>query len=117
MPYHMQLVPLHFGMGKTTIMKLLARRKLPVPDFIDILLVEQEVVGDDRTALESVIAADVELQNLRKKKMELEAAMEKIAAAEEKGGVEGSKEREEALVGLVAPFTTLLSCVKTRFNR
>jgi ATPase subunit of ABC transporter with duplicated ATPase domains len=38
------------GMGKTTIMKLLARRKLPVPDFIDILLVEQEVVGDHRTA-------------------------------------------------------------------
>ena len=37
------------GMGKTTIMKLLARRKLPVPDFIDILLVEQEVVGDDPT--------------------------------------------------------------------
>jgi ATP-binding cassette subfamily F protein 1 len=29
------------GMGKTTIKKLLARRKLPVPDFIDILLVEQ----------------------------------------------------------------------------
>jgi ATP-binding cassette subfamily F protein 1 len=47
------------GMGKTTIMKLLARRKLPVPDFIDILLVEQEVVGDHRTALESVVAADV----------------------------------------------------------
>ena len=57
------------GMGKTTIMKLLARRKLPVPDFIDILLVEQEVVGDDRTALESVVAADVELMNLRKRKL------------------------------------------------
>ena len=61
-----------------TIMKLLARRKLPVPDFIDILLVEQEVVGDDRTALESVVAADVELMNLRKRKLELEAAMERV---------------------------------------
>lgn len=90
------------GMGKTTIMKLLARRKLPVPDFIDILLVEQEVVGDDRTALESVIAADVELQNLRKRKMELEAAMERIAAAEEKGGEAGSQEREEALAAALA---------------
>ena len=77
------------GMGKTTIMKLLARRKLPVPDFIDILLVEQEVVGDDRSALESVVAADVELQQLRKRKMELEAAIEKVAAAEERGGKRG----------------------------
>jgi ATP-binding cassette, subfamily F, member 1 len=85
------------GMGKTTIMKLLARRKLPVPDFIDILLVEQEVVGDDRSALESVVAADVELQQLRKRKMELEAAMERVAAAEEKGGEEGSAERDAAL--------------------
>ena len=85
------------GMGKTTVMKLLARRKLPVPDFIDILLVEQEVVGDDRSALESVVAADVELQQLRKRKMELEAAMERVAAAEEKGGEEGSAERDRAL--------------------
>ena len=85
------------GMGKTTIMKLLAQRKLPVPDFIDILLVEQEVVGDERTALESVIAADVELMSLRRKKLELESAMEKIAQAEEKGGEAGNTEREEAL--------------------
>ena len=85
------------GMGKTTVMKLLARRKPPVPDFIDILLVEQEVVGDDRSALESVVAADVELQQLRKRKMELEAAMERVAAAEEKGGEEGSAERDRAL--------------------
>ena len=85
------------GMGKTTIMKLLARRKLPVPDFIDILLVEQEVVGDDRTALESVVAADVELMNLRKRKLELEAAMERVAKAEDKGGEDGHKERVAAL--------------------
>jgi ATP-binding cassette subfamily F protein 1 len=57
------------GTGKTTLMKLLARRKIPVPEFIDILLVEQEVVGDERTALESVVAADVELMELRQKKL------------------------------------------------
>ena len=85
------------GMGKTTIMKLLARRKLPVPDFIDILLVEQEVVGDDRSALESVVAADVELQQLRKRKMELESAIEKVAAAEDLGGEDGHAARENAL--------------------
>ena len=90
------------GMGKTTIMKLLARRKLPVPDFIDILLVEQEVVGDDRTALESVVAADVELMNLRKRKLELETAMERVAKAEEAGGEQGHTEREAALADALA---------------
>ena len=67
------------GTGKTTVMKLLARRKIPVPEHIDILLVEQEVVGDGRSALQSVVAADVELQDLRKKKTELEDLMEKLA--------------------------------------
>jgi ATP-binding cassette subfamily F protein 1 len=67
------------GTGKTTVMKLLARRKIPVPEHIDILLVEQEVVGDDRSALQSVVAADVELQELRKKKIELEAMMDKLS--------------------------------------
>jgi ATP-binding cassette, subfamily F, member 1 len=71
------------GTGKTTLMKLMARRKIPVPDFIDILLVEQEVVGDEHTALESVVAADVELAELRTKKMELEQLMEKMAQADE----------------------------------
>ena len=64
-------------------MKLLARRKIPVPEFVDILLVEQEVVGDERTALESVVAADVELMELRKKKLEYEQLMEKMAHADE----------------------------------
>ena len=45
------------GMGKSTVMKLLARRQLPVPDNIDVLLVEQEVVGDDTSALASVVKA------------------------------------------------------------
>ena len=74
------------GTGKTTVMKLLARRKIPVPEHIDILLVEQEVVGDDRSALQSVVAADVELQDLRKKKVDLEELMEKLAIGD--GSVE-----------------------------
>jgi ATP-binding cassette subfamily F protein 1 len=31
------------GKGKTTLLKLMARRQIPVPDTIDVLLVEQEV--------------------------------------------------------------------------
>ena len=52
------------GMGKSTLLKLLAWRKIPVPKNIDELLVEQEVVGDDKTALEAVASANKVLVNL-----------------------------------------------------
>ncbi|KAG6522682.1 ABC transporter F family member 4-like [Zingiber officinale] len=54
------------GKGKSTLLKLLAWRKIPVPRNIDVLLVEQEVVGDERTALEAVVSANEELVSLRK---------------------------------------------------
>ncbi|KAJ8622400.1 hypothetical protein MRB53_030929 [Persea americana] len=53
------------GKGKSTLLKLLAWRKIPVPRNIDVLLVEQEVVGDDKTALEAVVSANEELVRLR----------------------------------------------------
>ncbi|XVF04843.1 hypothetical protein REPUB_Repub05bG0120300 [Reevesia pubescens] len=53
------------GMGKSTLLKLLAWRKIPVPKNIDVLLVEQEVVGDDRTALQAVVSANEELIRVR----------------------------------------------------
>ncbi|GJY16627.1 ABC transporter F family member 4 [Tanacetum coccineum] len=53
------------GKGKSTLLKLLAWRKIPVPKNIDVLLVEQEIVGDDRTALEAVVSANEELVRLR----------------------------------------------------
>ncbi|CAN1306743.1 ABC transporter F family member 4 [Linum perenne] len=53
------------GMGKSTLLKLLAWRKIPVPKNIDVLLVEQEVVGDDKSALQAVVSANEELMKLR----------------------------------------------------
>ncbi|KAG6409839.1 hypothetical protein SASPL_127881 [Salvia splendens] len=62
------------GMGKSTLLKLLAWRKIPVPKNIDVLLVEQEVVGDDRTALEAVVSANEELVKLRQEVASLQDA-------------------------------------------
>ncbi|KAI8476381.1 MAG: P-loop containing nucleoside triphosphate hydrolase protein [Monoraphidium minutum] len=53
------------GRGKSTLLKLLARRQIPVPPDVDVLLVEQEVVGSEQSALQAVVAADVELVELR----------------------------------------------------
>ena len=60
------------GTGKSTLLKLLAWRQIPVPKNIDVLLVEQEVVGDDKTALESVVSADEELVRLREEAAKLQ---------------------------------------------
>lgn len=62
------------GMGKSTLLKLLAWRQVPVPKNIDVLLVEQEIVGDDRSATEAVVAANEELTALRAEQVKLEAS-------------------------------------------
>ncbi|GJR45127.1 ABC transporter F family member 4 [Tanacetum coccineum] len=61
------------GKGKLTLLKLLAWRKIHVPKNIDVLLVEQEIVSDDRTVLESVVSANEELVRLRQELMVVDA--------------------------------------------
>ncbi|KAL5758079.1 hypothetical protein ACOSP7_020690 [Xanthoceras sorbifolium] len=63
------------GMGKSTLLKLLAWRKIPVPKNIDVLLVEQEVVGDDRPALQAVVSANEELVKLREEVASLQNSL------------------------------------------
>ncbi|WJX65450.1 ABC transporter F member 4 [Trifolium repens] len=60
------------GMGKSTLLKQHAWREIPVPKNIDVLLVEQEVVGDDKTALEAVVSANAELVKLRQQVADLQ---------------------------------------------
>ena len=59
------------GKGKSTLLRMIARRQVPVPEQLDVLLVEQEIVGDDRTALEAVVAADARLMALRAEEAEI----------------------------------------------
>ncbi|KAF8474647.1 P-loop containing nucleoside triphosphate hydrolase protein [Kalaharituber pfeilii] len=47
------------GIGKSTLLRALSRRELPVPKHITILHVEQEITGDDTPALQAVLDADV----------------------------------------------------------
>ena len=67
------------GKGKSTLLRLLARREIPVPDGIDALLVEQEIVGDDKTALEAVVVADTELMALRAEEEAITAEMNALS--------------------------------------
>lgn len=76
------------GKGKSTVMRMIARRQVPVPENLDVLLVEQEVVGTDDSALASVVAADVELMNLRKEEAELNKKLNEMELADGKAGDE-----------------------------
>lgn len=78
------------GTGKSTLLKLLAWRKIPVPKNIDVLLVEQEIVGDDRSALEAVVSANEELVKLR----EEVATLQNISSAGDAENLDGDESGE-----------------------
>ncbi|KAJ1443057.1 P-loop containing nucleoside triphosphate hydrolase [Sesbania bispinosa] len=79
-------------MGKSTLLKLLAWRKIPVPKNIDVLLVEQEVVGDDKTALEAVVSANDELVKIRQEV----SALQNISSVEESVDKDNNYEEDDA---------------------
>ncbi|KAM4628304.1 ATP-binding cassette sub-family F member 3 [Polymixia lowei] len=61
------------GLGKTTLLKMLASRSLRVPAHISILHVEQEVAGDDTGALQSVLESDAQREGLLSEERQLNA--------------------------------------------
>eukprot|EP00178_Gracilaria_changii_P023980 TRINITY_DN723_c0_g2_i1.p1 TRINITY_DN723_c0_g2~~TRINITY_DN723_c0_g2_i1.p1 ORF type:complete len:722 (+),score=102.50 TRINITY_DN723_c0_g2_i1:67-2232(+) len=70
------------GCGKTTLMRAIARRELPIPEDMDIVYVEQEIAGSEKTPLEVVLESDVERQELLVEEEELN---EKLTEAEAAG--------------------------------
>lgn len=61
------------GLGKTTLLKMLASRSLRVPSHISILHVEQEVAGDETAALQSVLQSDTAREDLLEEERQLNA--------------------------------------------
>ncbi|XP_026462438.1 ATP-binding cassette sub-family F member 1-like [Ctenocephalides felis] len=64
------------GHGKTTLLRHIAERAFAIPPNIDVLYCEQEVVADDKTAVESVLLADVKRTSLLNECRELEKRTE-----------------------------------------
>lgn len=48
------------GVGKSSLLRAISNGLISVPSFIHTVHVEQECAGDDRTALETVLDADME---------------------------------------------------------
>uniref|UniRef100_A0ABM5G420 ATP-binding cassette sub-family F member 3 isoform X1 n=1 Tax=Pogona vitticeps TaxID=103695 RepID=A0ABM5G420_9SAUR len=75
------------GLGKTTLLKMIASRSLRIPSHISILHVEQEVAGDDTPALQSVLECDTTRESLLKEEKELTAKVNSGRAE----GTEGAR--------------------------
>ncbi|XP_076220610.1 ATP-binding cassette sub-family F member 3 isoform X3 [Nomia melanderi] len=65
------------GLGKTTLLRMISSKQLRIPSHIRVLHVEQEVAGDDTSALNSVLQCDQERSMLLSRETELQVAIEK----------------------------------------
>ncbi|EGN92667.1 hypothetical protein SERLA73DRAFT_190661 [Serpula lacrymans var. lacrymans S7.3] len=66
------------GVGKSTLLRHIAMREVPIPAHITILFVEQEIVGDDTTAIDSVLKADVWRDHLLKEEQSLNEKLNEL---------------------------------------
>nr|CAD7429580.1 unnamed protein product [Timema monikensis] len=61
------------GLGKTTLLRMISSGQLRIPSHISVLHVEQEVIGDDTIALDSVLQCDTVRENLLQREREISA--------------------------------------------
>ncbi|KJA29324.1 hypothetical protein HYPSUDRAFT_32729 [Hypholoma sublateritium FD-334 SS-4] len=94
------------GVGKSTLLRQIAMREVPIPAHITILFVEQEIVGDDTRAIDSVLKADVWRDHLMKEQASLDA---KLTALETEGDEKRFEDAREELSSRLAEVHTRLS--------
>ncbi|KAF8633993.1 hypothetical protein AX15_001168 [Amanita polypyramis BW_CC] len=80
------------GVGKSTLLRHIAMREVPIPPHITILFVEQEVVGDDTKAIDSVLKADVWRDHLLKEQVTLDAKFAELESEDDNKRVQDAKE-------------------------
>ncbi|USP74514.1 hypothetical protein yc1106_01788 [Curvularia clavata] len=68
------------GIGKSTLLRALSRREVPIPTHISILHVEQEITGDDTPALQAVLDADVWRKHLLREQDKISKELSEIEA-------------------------------------
>jgi ATPase subunit of ABC transporter with duplicated ATPase domains len=79
------LFVIYLGRGKTTLLRFLAARRLPVPAGVDVLLVAQEAPASDTSVVAQVLAADERRAALLAEEAELLRLFDLQSEAEEAG--------------------------------
>ncbi|KAI7904787.1 P-loop containing nucleoside triphosphate hydrolase protein [Cokeromyces recurvatus] len=85
------------GIGKSTLLRAMARREIAVPQHISILYVEQEVHGDDTLAIDMVLRADVWREHLLEKERDLTAKINDIESKQSANEVELTENEKQSL--------------------
>ncbi|KAJ3510511.1 hypothetical protein NMY22_g15962 [Coprinellus aureogranulatus] len=86
------------GVGKSTLLRHIAMREVPIPAHITILFVEQEIVGDDTLAIDSVLKADVWRDHLLKEQASLDAKLQELdSEGDDKRFIDAREEYESRL--------------------
>lgn len=71
-------------MNFSTLFRALSNGDIPLPANLNMLHVEQEVIGDDTTALDSVLVADVERNSLLVEEKQLLESKDKSEATDKR---------------------------------
>ncbi|KAG1657181.1 ATP-binding cassette sub-family F member 3 [Nymphon striatum] len=71
------------GIGKTTVLRMIAQGQLKIPKHISILHVEQEVVGDDTIARDSVLQSDELRESLMAEEREITKKLQDSSNSQE----------------------------------
>jgi ATP-binding cassette subfamily F protein 3 len=91
------------GVGKSTLLRHLALREVPIPAHISVLFVEQEITGDETTALDSVLTADVWRAHLLREEARLNGLLAGLEAeGDEKRYEDARDEAQERLTDVHA---------------
>ncbi|KAJ7102533.1 P-loop containing nucleoside triphosphate hydrolase protein [Mycena belliarum] len=96
------------GVGKSTLLRHIAMREVPIPAHITILFVEQEIIGDDTLAIDSVLKADVWRDHLMKEEASLNATLNSLEAEnDEKRFVDAREEASSRLADVHARLSDM----------
>ncbi len=69
------------GVGKSTLLRNMALREIPIPTNVSLLYVEQEIRGDDTPAIEAILKADVWRERLLQEEKQLNEQLQKLEAS------------------------------------
>ncbi|KAJ7652002.1 P-loop containing nucleoside triphosphate hydrolase protein [Mycena polygramma] len=96
------------GVGKSTLLRHIAMREVPIPAHITILFVEQEIIGDDTLAIDSVLKADVWRDHLMKEEASLNASLTSLEAeGDDKRFVDAREEASSRLADVHARLSEM----------
>ncbi|KAJ7785647.1 P-loop containing nucleoside triphosphate hydrolase protein [Mycena metata] len=96
------------GVGKSTLLRHIAMREVPIPAHITILFVEQEIIGDDTLAIDSVLKADVWRDHLMKEEASLNATLTELEAeGDDKRFVDAREEASARLADVHARLSDM----------